>query len=211
MLSNITGFTFDKNTRLVIPLAEVRQEQTLSRPELQIFDLRKDQLDVSMKLLDSKRRPKVFGFATLGYGNPPGNNFFKDEFAPFAIVGAGVRWNVFDWSKTSNEIQIIHYQKDLADTRKADLSAQLNRLLETKMAEIKNLEARLETGSELVAIRKRISETAGSKFENGVITATEFIHEFNAEKQAVINLEIHRIQLALSKVEYLNISGIEIN
>lgn len=211
VLSNITGFTFDKNTRLVIPLAEVRQEQTLSRPELQIFDLRKDQLDVSMKLLDSKRRPKVFGFATLGYGNPPGNNFFKDEFAPFAIVGAGVRWNVFDWSKTSNEIQIIHYQKDLADTRKADLSAQLNRLLETKMAEIKNLEARLETGSELVAIRKRISETAGSKFENGVITATEFIHEFNAEKQAVINLEIHRIQLALSKVEYLNISGIEIN
>ena len=211
VLSDITGSTIDTTVRLVLPMAETSKIPPLTRPELQIFELRKGQLDASIKLRESQRRPKVFGFATLGYGNPPGNNFFKDEFASFAIVGAGIRWNIYDWDKTSGEIQVIDYQKSLADIRKADLSAQLNRLLETKMSEIKNLEARLETDSDLIEIRKRITQAAGSRFENGVITATEFMHELNAEKQAVINQEINRIRLALSKVEYLNISGKEIN
>jgi outer membrane protein TolC len=211
VLSDITGSTIDTTVRLVLPMAETSKIPPLTRPELQIFELRKGQLDASIKLRESQRRPKVFGFATLGYGNPPGNNFFKDEFASFAIVGAGIRWNIYDWDKTSGEIQVIDYQKSLADIRKADLSAQLNRLLETKMSEIKNLEARLETDSDLIEIRKRITQAAGSRFENGVITATEFMHELNAEKQAVINQEINRVRLALSKVEYLNISGKEIN
>lgn len=211
VLSDITGSNIDTTVRLVLPMAETSKIPPLTRPELQIFELRKGQLDASIKLRESQRRPKVFGFATLGYGNPPGNNFFKDEFAPFAIVGAGIRWNIYDWDKTSGEIQVIDYQKSLADIRKADLSAQLNRLLETKMSEIKNLEARLETDSDLIEIRKRITQAAGSRFENGVITATEFMHELNAEKQAVINQEINRVRLALSKVEYLNISGKEIN
>ena len=211
VLSDITGSNIDTTVRLVLPMAETSKIPPLTRPELQIFELRKGQLDASIKLRESQRRPKVFGFATLGYGNPPGNNFFKDEFASFAIVGAGIRWNIYDWDKTSGEIQVIDYQKSLADIRKAELSAQLNRLLETKMSEIKNLEARLETDSDLIEIRKRITQAAGSRFENGVITATEFMHELNAEKQAVINQEINRIRLALSKVEYLNISGKEIN
>ena len=211
VLSDITGSNIDTTVRLVLPMAETSKIPPLTRPELQIFELRKGQLDASIKLRESQRRPKVFGFATLGYGNPPGNNFFKDEFASFAIVGAGIRWNIYDWDKTSGEIQVIDYQKSLADIRKADLSAQLNRLLETKMSEIKNLEARLETDSDLIEIRKRITQAAGSRFENGVITATEFMHELNAEKQAVINQEINRVRLALSKVEYLNISGKEIN
>lgn len=211
VLSDLTGSTIDSNTKLVLPLTEAIQTPSLSRPELQLFDLRKNQLDASIKLLESKRRPRIFGFATLGYGNPPGNNFFKDEFAPFAVAGAGIRWNVYDWSKTSDEIQVIDYQKSLADIRKAELSDQLNRLLETKMAEIRNLESRLITDRELIEIRRRITKTAESKFENGTITATEFMLEFNADKQAVINHEIHKIQLALSKVEYLNISGTDIN
>ena len=211
VLSDITGSNIDTTVRLVLPMAETSKIPPLTRPELQIFELRKGQLDASIKLRESQRRPKVFGFATLGYSNSPGNNFFKDEFAPFAIVGAGIRWNIYDWDKTSGEIQVIDYQKSLADIRKADLSAQLNRLLETKMSEIKNLEARLETDSDLIEIRKRITQAAGSRFENGVITATEFMHELNAEKQAVINQEINRVRLALSKVEYLNISGKEIN
>lgn len=211
VLSDLTGSTIDSNTKLVLPLTEAIQTPSLSRAELQLFDLRKNQLDASIKLLESKRRPRIFGFATLGYGNPPGNNFFKDEFAPFAVAGAGIRWNVYDWSKISDEIQVIDYQKSLADIRKAELSDQLNRLLETKMAEIRNLESRLVTDRELIDIRRRITKTAESKFENGTITATEFMLEFNADKQAVINHEIHKIQLALSKVEYLNISGTDIN
>ena len=77
VLSDITGSNIDTTVRLVLPMAETSKIPPLTRPELQIFELRKGQLDASIKLRESQRRPKVFGFATLGYGNPPGNNFLK--------------------------------------------------------------------------------------------------------------------------------------
>jgi outer membrane protein TolC len=180
------------------------------RPELQIFDLRKEQLSASLQVIQSKRMPRAFGFATLGYGNPPGSNFFKDEFAPYYIIGAGVKWNIFDWNKVKNEKQAVNLQKAIIDSRKMDLTDNLSRLLEAKNAEIASLRSLLETDSELIEIRKRITAAAESQYENGTITATEYLNEMNSEKQALINYEIHKINLAMARVEYLNISGKEI-
>jgi len=83
-----------------------------------MFDLRKEQLTAGIKLSESKRMPKAFGFATLGYGNPPGSNFFRNEFAPYYILGAGIKWNIFDWNKVKNEKQIVSLQQRIIDDRK---------------------------------------------------------------------------------------------
>lgn len=211
MLSAITGITMDSSVQLIVPLTGVLTDNELQRPELQLFDLRKEQLEASRQLIDIRKMPKVFGFATLGYGNPPGNNFFKDEFAPFAVVGAGVRWNFFDWNKSAGDKQLVAFQQDLLDNRKKDLSATLTRLSVAKLAEIKSLESLLETDGQIIELRKRITATAGSQYENGSITATDYLNELNAENQALISREIHRISLALSRVEYMNILGKEIN
>ena len=62
--------------------------------------------------------PKAFGFATLGYGNPPGQDFFKDDFDPYYIVGGGIKWNIFDWNKVKNEKQVIALQQGIIENRK---------------------------------------------------------------------------------------------
>ena len=36
------------------------------------------------------------------------------------------------------------------------------------------------------------------------------MNELNSERQALINYELHKINLAMARVEYLNISGKEI-
>jgi len=210
ILSSLTGNEIDTSTIFVLPAPVEESRDELLRPELQIFDLRKEQLSASLQLLQSKRMPRAFGFATLGYGNPPGSNFFKDEFAPYYIIGAGVKWNIFDWNRVKNEKQAVNLQKSIIDNRKMDLTDNLNRLLDTKNAEISSLKSLLETDSELIEIRKRIAAAASSQYENGTITATEYLNEINSEKQALINYEIHKINLAMARVEYLNISGKEI-
>jgi outer membrane protein TolC len=210
ILANLTGTEIDTSTEFVIPASEEKLTGELTRPELQIFDLRKEQLDASRQVIQSKRIPKAFGFATLGYGNPPGSNFFKDEFAPYYILGAGVKWNIFDWNKTKNEKQLISLQQGILENRKSDLMENLNRLLESKNAEIVNLNSMLESDTALIAIRKRITGTAESQYENGTITATELLNAMNSERQAMINYEIHKINLAMAKIEYLNISGKDI-
>ncbi|MCU0462283.1 MAG: TolC family protein [Bacteroidales bacterium] len=207
ILTDLTGIETDPSVQLIMPALNEEFTSEISRPELEVFDLRKEQLAAGMKVINSKRMPKAFGFATLGYGNPPGNNFFRDEFAPYYILGAGVKWNIFDWNKAKNEKQIISLQQGMIDSRKNDLTDNLSRLLEAKNAEMLNLNSLLQTDAELIALRKRITASAESQYENGTITATELLNEINAEKLAEINFEIHKINLAMVKVEYLNICG----
>jgi outer membrane protein TolC len=210
ILAGLIGTEIDDSAEFVLPSQRDELTIELSRPELQLFDLRKEHLNAALQVVQSTRMPKAFGFATLGYGNPPGSNFFKDEFAPYYILGAGLKWNIFDWNKAKNEKQVINLQQGIIDNRKNDLRDNLIRLLDSKSAEISNLESLLKSDSELIAIRKRITATAESQYENGTITATEYMNEMNTERQALINYEIHKINLVMARIEYLNISGKEI-
>jgi outer membrane protein TolC len=209
ILSDVTGTQVNDSTTLMIAEQKTAGSD-LSRPELQLFDLRKDQLEAGIMAIRSRRMPTAFGFATLGYGNPPGNDFFNDKFDTYYVVGGGIKWNIFDWNKAKNDKQVISFQQDIIDKRKNDFEDNLNRQLEAKDAEIKSLEASMVSDSDLIELRKRITLTAESQYRNSVITATEFLNEMNSEQQAMINYEIHKINLALAKVEYKNISGQEI-
>jgi outer membrane protein TolC len=210
VLSELTGTKTDNSTQFIIPATVGEISDELSRPELQLFDLRKEQLAAGIKVIDSKRMPKAFGFATFGYGNPPGSNFFKNEFTPYYLIGASIKWNIFDWNKARNEKQIISLQQGIIDNRKNDLTDNLHRLLESKNSEILSLKKLIETDSELIMLRKRITASAESQYHNGTITATEYLNELNSERQALINYEIHKINLSMARIEYINISGKEI-
>jgi outer membrane protein TolC len=210
ILSDLTGSQIDNATEFVLPEPPAELTGELNRPELQLYDLHKEQLDAGLQLAQSKRMPKAFGFATLGYGNPPGQDFFKDNFDTYYIVGGGIKWNIFDWNRVKNEKKVIALQQGILENRKKDLEDNLTRQLESKTAEIKSLKTLLETDSELISLRKRITASAESQYDNGTITATEYLNEMNSEHQAEINYEIHKINLTMARIEYLNISGKEI-
>ena len=207
VLSDITGTAIDTSTQFVIPGVPEEMASDITRPELQLFDLKKEQIDAGIRMLDSKRMPVAFGFATVGYGNPPGNNFFKDEFAPYYIVGAGLKWNIFDWNKVRNEKKISVLQQNILDDRKDNLTDNLKRLLDMKKAEIISLSKMLESDEGLIALRKRITAASESQYNNGTITATEYLNQITSERQAILNFEIHKINLILARVEYMNICG----
>lgn len=210
VLSDITGMAIDESTEFAMPEQNESKKLQINRPELQLFDMRMDQLSAGEAMISSKRSPKAFGFATLGYGNPPGSNFFMDEFDTYYIIGAGIKWNIFDWNKGRNEKQIISLQKNLLQNRKEDLTDNIRRQLDIKAAEISSLEKMIESDQELAEIRKRITASAESQHQNGTITATEYLNILNSEKQVMINAEIHLINLALARTEYLNIQGTDL-
>jgi outer membrane protein TolC len=210
ILSDITGETIDTAVRFVLPVMSGELTGELKRPELQLFDLTKEKLSAGIQMEQTKRMPKAFGYATLGYGKPPGQDFFKDSFSPYYIVGGGIKWNIFDWNRVKNTKEVITIQQGIIENRKKDLEENLNRQLESKNSEILSLKTLIGTDSELISLRKRITATAESQYQNGVITATEYLNELNSEQQALINYEIHKINLALATIQYLNISGKEI-
>jgi outer membrane protein TolC len=210
ILSNLTGNEIDSSTEFVAPSQSNELSNDITRTELQVFDLRKEQLNASLKVIQSKRLPKAVGFASLGYGNPPGSNFFKNEFAPYYVLGASIKWNIFDWNKSRNEKKIVSFQENIIENRKNDLTDNLKRLLESKNSEILSLKTLVESDSDLILLRKRITASSESQYQNGTLTATDYLNELNSEREAVLNYEIHKINLSMAKIEYLNISGKEI-
>lgn len=213
ILSDIAGIEVNDSTILIAPVIDdipAGADFALSRPELKLYDMTTEQLATGEMLIDAGRRPRAFGFATAGYGNPPGNNFFIDSFEPYFVAGASLKWNIYDWNKAKHEREILSVRKEITLARKADSEARIARLLETKRSEIANLERAVETGDTLVALRTGITAVITSKFGNGTITAYEYIAGVNAEQEAIIAREINKLSLTRAKTEFMFISGLEL-
>jgi outer membrane protein TolC len=207
MLGNLTEMEIPENAVLALPASDVAVTIEIPRPEQVLFDLQILNLDASMDLVSKQRYPKAYVFGSFAYGNP-GLNFFRDEFRGFYVLGAGLKWNIWDWSKTSRSKQDINIQQEIIRSQKAAFDKNLNIQLAEKLAEISKFREAVERDEEIVFLRAKISKSAASQLENGVITTSEYITELNAETAARIRLETHRIQLVQAQVNYLTTKGI---
>jgi outer membrane protein TolC len=206
-LEQITGMTDLKDAELFLPELDITGSDLKDNPDLRLFDTRSRQMELSKTLLKSQRMPRIFGFAQAGYGNPPGNNFLSDNPDVYFSLGAGLKWNIYDWGKNSNDRRSLTLQQQLLDTRKSAAAEALQRVLTLKMAEIESVRGAAARDAELVEIRRRIAATAASQLENGVITASQYMTELNSEKQAVIAAAARKISIARAETEYLFITG----
>jgi outer membrane protein TolC len=210
VLASLTGDETITGSSLLLPSPVVIYDSKIDNPDLKLFDLRKNQLEAGKDLLRSQRMPRAFGLATIGYGSPQGNNMLSGEAGSYYSLGVGVKWNIFDWHRSSNDRESLTLQQRLTDSKRSAAEESLQRVLRIKRSEIESLIQSEATDIKLIEIRTNITAAAASQLENGAITATEYLTELNAEKQARINAEIHHINLARTRVEYLNITGQEI-
>ncbi|MBI9033456.1 MAG: TolC family protein [Bacteroidales bacterium] len=207
MLSMFTAQKFDSNTNFEIPEVSIVHEKSFKRPEFEFLSQNQLRLDKMDALKTKTRLPQLFGFGQAGYGKP-GLNMLKSEFDVYYLVGLGMSWNVFDWKKTKKERQIIGLKKQIIDTQKQELEFRLNMLLDRNLKEIGKLEKLLLTDSELVELRKKISNRSASKLKNGTITSADYLQDVNAETTAKINLETRKLKLIEAIIMYNTTKGL---
>ena len=206
-LGLITGMNELKDAELVLPDLVISENEEIDNPDLQLFDIRSRQLELSKNMLKSQRMPKVFGFAQAGYGNPPGNNFLSDKADLYYSFGAGLKWNIWDWNRNSNERKSLTLQQQLIDIRKSAAREALQRLVVLKLSDIESLRDAASRDEEIIRLRGSIAAAAASQLRNGTITASQYMTELNSEKQAVIAAAARKISIARAEAEYLYITG----
>ncbi len=207
MLGKLIAMDIAEDSVLELPVPGTGPSTEVPRPEQVLYDLQILSLDASMDLASKQRLPKAYVFGSFAYGNP-GLNFFRDEFRGFYVVGAGIKWNIWDWSRTSRSRQDMTIQQEIIRSQKAAFDKNLDIQLAEKLAEIAKYEEAVRRDEEIVVLRAKISRSAASQLENGVITTTDYITELNAETEARIMLESHRIQLVQAQINYLTTKGI---
>ena len=207
MISELTGLDISENTILEIPFVpETGLEYINRRPETDLFGYRLEELDARKKTLNSSLRPSLAGFGQAGYGRP-GLNMLENKFDDFYVIGARLTWRFWDWHSTKREKQILDLNREMINRQKETFDKNLLISAQGKSAEIRKMAGMLETDVKLIELRESITKTYASQLENGIITASDYLAELNAEMTARMDMEIHRIRYAMAKVEYLTITG----
>ena len=199
-LSLLLGRELSSDVSLVRPEVFI-PEVNSKRPEFQLFDLQKERIDFSSKLISKSNRPKIKAFAQGGYGNP-GLNMLDNSFKTFYMAGLKLSLNIFDWNKTKTEKQSLEINKAIIDTQKETFELNNNLELVNLKSKINKIDALISTDNEIILLREDILKTAESQLQNGVITASAYITEFTNLYEAKSYLNLHETQLLLHKIQY---------
>lgn len=192
---------------LSLPSVEMPEDSTILRPELELFTSQSFRLEMSKKTINTSRIPKLFLYASYGYGSPPGNDFFNDQFDTYYTVGAGLTWNIFDWNSAGRTKKSLGEQQNRIEARREEFNRKITMALKNQSGEIEKLGQLIRTDEKLISLRHDITMAAASKLDNGVISPTDYLTELNTEHRARISAELHKIQLIMAKVVYLTLSG----
>jgi len=201
-LSELTGNSYSNNTFITIPDAQYIVSGNDLRPENKLFDLQIEKLNSTQKLINTQLMPKAFLFSQFGYGKP-GLNMLSDKFDSYYILGIGVNWNFFDWNKTKRERQQLIIQQDIIRSQKDNFNRNIEIAIKNQISQIEKIRFLLQTDEELIKIRENITKVSASQLDKGLITSTAYITELNAEKQAKIEYETHKLQIVYETLTLL--------
>lgn len=206
-LSLLTYSTIDEKVTFVQPKTTTVYTSKKSRPELKLFDLQNEQINLSKSLITKNNLPKVNAFGQAGYGNP-GLNMLDNSFQPFYIVGVKANWNVFDWNKSKTEQQALTVSEAIVTTEKETFELNTKLQLQEMESEIKKTEEIITTDFEIIDLREYVVKSSEAQLKNGVITASEYFVELTNLFEAKTNEKLHQIQLALAKANYQVVKGL---
>tara|TARA_R110002049_G_scaffold87533_1_gene221890 strand:- start:35683 stop:36933 length:1251 start_codon:yes stop_codon:yes gene_type:complete len=205
-LSSMLDHSFDATTLFENPNIDTKVQASLNRPELTLFQFKKEEIEHSETLISKQNTPKLIGFATGGYGNP-GLNMLDNSFQPFYTVGVKLNWNVFDWNSNQKQRESLAINKDIVDNESEVFKLNTNIELQKQQKEIDKMETIIDSDKSIIKLRKDVLQTADSQLKNGVITASAYITELTHLYEDENTLVRHQIQLQLAKANYNVIKG----
>ncbi len=209
LLANLSELIFtplDEKTILEKPLLSLPNDETISRPEIQLFELQNQQILGSKELISKNKLPKINAFGTAGYGNP-GLNMLNNSFQTFYMVGLKANWNVWDWDKTKKDKEALSVSESIIATEKETFLLNTHLQLKEIQTEINKLDETIQTDQEIINLREAVAKSSDAQLKNGVITSSDYLVEFSNLYESKINQKTHQIQLALAKANYQLIKG----
>ncbi|MCI2228588.1 TolC family protein [Polaribacter sp. MSW13] len=205
-LFSFIGQPFDSDVKLEIPLITTRLDTEITRPELDLFQLKKEEITAQEAFVSKQNSVKLNGFFTGGYGNP-GLNMLDNSFHSFYTVGVKLHWNVFDWNTNKKQQQSLAIHKDVIENETEVFKLNTTIALNKQQKEIEKVSAFINSDQEIIRLRKKVLKTLDAQLKNGVITSSVYITEFTNLFEAENILLQHKIQAQLAKENYNIIKG----
>ena len=203
----LCGQSLPDNLALKFPNAVLLNNDTINnRPELKLFSAQDMSFQSRISLIKTKNNPKLYLFASGGYGKP-GLNMFNDELDSYGIAGIRLTIPITNRLYGKHETQSLIYQKELITSQRTDFLKNNTIQLSGQLIEIEKFKSLIDKDEEIITKRTAIRIAEETRLNNGISTSTDYIRELNAENRAKLNLKLHEIQLLQAIINYNALKG----
>ncbi len=205
MLSALTGKTINASTKLVRP-EKIPSSNSLNRPELRLFSMQKELLNVQKTQISDRYIPNVGLFFQGGYGRPA-LNFLSNEFSTYYITGIKFNWNLSKLYTSKNDKQIFDIQGMLIDTQKETFLLNTEITQSRQSIEINRFKTLIDSDKQAVQLRTEIKNIAKVQLTNGLITTIDYVKILNDASRAQQQLDLHEVMLLQSQYNLKTTTG----
>jgi outer membrane protein TolC len=207
VLGAMTGHTFQKDEKLVVPTVDtdiIGLEN--KRPELALFQSQHDLLQAKNDIDQALVYPKI---GILGFGAfiRPGAEFGTSTLQNVLVGGISINWSLGSLYRDGNNKKLTEVSMaDVALREEAFLFNSNMEQTQTRIA-LKKYEKLIAQDREMLALKSRIKKAYDTKYENGICTMAELLNRTNEESMARQNLVVHEIEYLMKIYEYRNTLG----
>ncbi len=207
-LSTLTGQELSVDVDLELPaLPAFRTITTIDRPESGLFQLQRASVMANETLIEANTKPVISAFGQVGVGVPNPLNVFDSGISPYAIGGVNFRWTFKDWGKSVKQRELLQLRMAQLDNQQETFLFNLNAGNEAYLADIDRLDRQIEQDRKIAGLQAEILIQLSAQLDNGVITATDYLTQVNAELRARQALQIDETRLVELQLNFLNERG----
>lgn len=207
-LSTLIGQRLAHDVVLEVPALPSKETiPNLQRPELQQFRLQREAIMANQELIEADTKPVLSAFLQAGLGAPNPVNLFDTGISPYAIGGVNFQWKLKDWGKSKKQRQLLALQAAKVQNQEATFRFNLDAENDAYLADVRRLETQIVRAEEVADLQAEILTQLGAQLDNGVITATDYLSQANAELLARQQLKIYETELQQLQLNFLNDRG----
>lgn len=196
MLELFIGEPLQEN--LLRPEFEEMATTELTRPELALFDAKKNRLAAQEALIKSSTRPK-FGFFAQGYYGYPSMDYFasmmSNEWRWNLLTGIRMSWNFGAYYTKKNSLNKLRTAQQSIDLQRDVFRFETDLQISQETGDIARLRKTIANDTRIVSLRQSVREAAESKLRNGIIDTNDLLQKITDEAAARSAQSVHEIEL----------------
>ncbi|MGL4411990.1 MAG: TolC family protein [Bacteroidales bacterium] len=198
-LTRLTAIEIDDSSKFALPNIEYTPMGRIEsrRPEIKLYDLHRESIDRSIAVIKGEFMPKLSLFASGGYGLP-GFNMLNSNFDWFYIGGVKLTVPITGWIIGGKEKRGLQYDRQIISEQREEYLMNLNAEIDRQYVEVDRFMRLISSSKEILDIRSKIERESFAQLEQGVITTSDYLVEFNNELVARLDLERNSIELIRS-------------
>jgi outer membrane protein TolC len=216
-LARLTNRSISESDTLPVPdladaVAQARQsaDEVRARPEYTQFARTRDRLARQQDATVTQDEPRLSAFGRVGYGRP-GLDFISDQFESYGLAGVKVQWKAWTWGSSGRERQALKLQEDIVSTDEQAFTKSVDVANQTDLEAIDRLRESLALDDRILALREEVERSTGARFQEGVVTASDYLDRQSELLQARFARAGHRVELAQASARLLTSLGLEVH